>query len=118
MSWTLETAANELERYVLRGEPPAVDAVAMMVAWARCGMVGRPRCNDISDFDHESFKCSRCGCRVLSVSGTPDDAKLVAPEGGIVDYGYCPACGAEVAKYRYSRAVHAMVVEEEEDDDK
>lgn len=59
-------------------------------------LIDRPTCNDVADFDHESFKCSRCGYRVLSIDGAPDSAKLVAPEGGVIDFGYCPNCGAEV----------------------
>lgn len=59
-------------------------------------LIDRPTCNDVADFDHESFKCSRCGYRVLSIDGSPDAAKLVAPEGGVIDFGYCPNCGAEV----------------------
>ena len=59
-------------------------------------LIDRPTCNDVADFDHESFKCSRCGYRVLSIDGSPDAAKLVAQEGGVIDFGYCPNCGAEV----------------------
>lgn len=59
-------------------------------------LIERPTARDVADFDHESFKCARCGYRVLSISGNPDHAKLVAPEGGVIDFGYCPNCGAEV----------------------
>lgn len=59
-------------------------------------LIDRPTCNDVSDFDRESFKCSRCGYRVLSIDGASDAAKLVAPDGGVIDFGYCPNCGAEV----------------------
>ena len=59
-------------------------------------LIDRPTCKDVADFDHESFKCSRCGYRVLSIDGASDAAKLVAPEGGVIDFGYCPNCGAEV----------------------
>lgn len=61
-------------------------------------LIDRPTCNDVSDFDHESFKCSRCGYRVLSIDGSSEAAKLVAPEGGVIDFGYCPNCGAEVVE--------------------
>lgn len=64
-------------------------------------LIDRPTTRDIADFDHESFKCERCGYRVLSISGKPDDAKLVAPEGGVIDFGYCPNCGAEVVADDY-----------------
>lgn len=59
-------------------------------------LIDRPTARNIADFDRESFKCSRCGYRVLSIDGAPDAAKLVAPEGGVIDFGYCPNCDAEV----------------------
>lgn len=59
-------------------------------------LIDRPTCHDVADFDCESFKCSRCGFRVLSIDGTPDAAKLVGTKGGVIDFGYCPNCGAEV----------------------
>ena len=59
-------------------------------------LVDRPTCHDVADFDRESFKCSRCGFRVLSIDGAPDAAKLVGTKGGVIDFGYCPNCGAEV----------------------
>lgn len=59
-------------------------------------LIDRPTCHDVTDLDRESFKCSRCGYRVLSIDGAPDAAKLVSPKGGVVDFGYCPNCGAEV----------------------
>lgn len=59
-------------------------------------LIDRPTCEDATDFNRESFKCSRCGYRVLSIGGKPDDAKLVAPEGGVIDFSFCPNCGAEV----------------------
>ena len=59
-------------------------------------LIDRPTCHDVTDLDRESFKCLRCGYRVLSIDGAPDAAKLVSPKGGVVDFGYCPNCGAEV----------------------
>lgn len=59
-------------------------------------LIDRPTCHDVADFDRESFKCSRCGFRVLSIDGSPDAAKLVGTKGGVIDFGYCPNCGAEV----------------------
>ena len=59
-------------------------------------LIDRPTARNIADFDRESFKCSRCGYRVLSIDGAPDAAKLVAPEGGVIDFGYCPNCDSEV----------------------
>ena len=35
MSWNLEQAANDLERYVLRGELPAIDACKVLIDNAR-----------------------------------------------------------------------------------
>lgn len=55
-------------------------------------------CRDVADFDRESFKCSECGYRVLSIGDKPDDAKLVAPEGGVVDFGCCPNCRRKVVE--------------------
>lgn len=59
-------------------------------------LIDRPTARNIADFDRESFKCSRCGYRVLSIDGASDAAKLVAPDGGVIDFGYCPNCDAEV----------------------
>lgn len=59
-------------------------------------LIDRPTCHDVADFDRESFKCSRCGFRVLSIDGAPDAAKLVGTKGGVIDFGYCPNCGAMV----------------------
>lgn len=59
-------------------------------------LIDRPTCHDVADFNRESFKCSRCGFRVLSIDGAPDAAKLVGTKGGVIDFGYCPNCGAEV----------------------
>ena len=93
MSWTLESAANDLERYVLSGEPPSVDAAAMMVAWARCGMVGRQTCRNVYDESKtgacaNGFECSECGNVV-------EDG-----EGWLVNgtFNYCPRCGTEVVE--------------------
>lgn len=61
-------------------------------------IIDRPTCHDVTDLDRESFKCLRCGYRVLSIDGAPDAAKLVSPKGGVVDFGYCPNCGAEVVE--------------------
>lgn len=63
---------------------------------ALADLIDRPTCHDAADFDRESFKCSRCGFRVLSIDGAPDAAKLVGTKGGVIDFGYCPNCGAEV----------------------
>ena len=35
MAWNLEQAANDLERYVLRGELPAIDACKVLIDNAR-----------------------------------------------------------------------------------
>lgn len=59
-------------------------------------LIDQPTCHDVADFDRESFKCSRCGFRVLSIDGAPDAAKLVGTKGGVVDFGFCPNCGAMV----------------------
>lgn len=61
-------------------------------------LIDRPTCHDVADFGRESFKCSRCGYRVLSIDGAPDAAKLVGNKGGVIDFGYCPNCCARVTK--------------------
>lgn len=61
-------------------------------------LIDRPTFRDVADFDRESFKCSRCGFRVLSIDGAPDAAKLVGTNGGVIDFGYCPNCGATVTE--------------------
>lgn len=61
-------------------------------------LIDRPTCHDVADFDRESFKCSRCGFRVLSIDGAPDAAKLVGTKDGVAGFGYCPNCGAEVVE--------------------
>ena len=62
------------------------------------GLIDRPTCEDVSDFDHEAFKCSRCGHRVLSLGGDNCDAVVVSPDGLISEYHYCPNCGKEVVE--------------------
>ena len=62
------------------------------------GLIDRPTCEDVSDFDHEAFKCSRCGHRVLSLGGDSCDAVVVSPDGLISEYYYCPNCGKEVVE--------------------
>ena len=62
------------------------------------GLIDRPTCEDVSDFDHEAFKCSRCGHRVLSFGGDSCDAVVVSPDGLISEYYYCPNCGKEVVE--------------------
>lgn len=83
---------EELREIVASDLDGSFDGVANSLA----DLIDRTICNDVADFDRESFKCSRCGYRVLSIDGAPDAAKLVAPEGGVIDFGYCPNCGAEV----------------------
>lgn len=67
---------------------------------ALADLIDRSTCEDVGDFDHEAFKCSRCGYRVLSLrgiaNGSPSDAVLVTPDGLITEFAYCPNCGAEV----------------------
>lgn len=59
-------------------------------------LIDRPTCHDSADFDRESFRCSNCGYRIVSLTpGRADASVLVSPEGLIADWGYCPHCGAE-----------------------
>lgn len=83
---------EELREIVAFDRDGSFDGVANSLA----DLIDRPTARNIADFDRESFKCSRCGYRVLSIDGAPDAAKLVAPEGGVIDFGYCPNCDAEV----------------------
>ena len=57
-----------------------------------------PTCHDVADFERESFKCSECGCRIVSLSDADhfDAGVLVSPEGLIAPWAYCPNCGARV----------------------
>ena len=93
MSWTLEQAANDLERYVLHGDPPSVDAAAMMVAWARMGVVGRPTCENTSRYC-DVFECSECRCKVEIIGDECNEygERFCAP----FMPSFCPSCGAEV----------------------
>ena len=55
-----------------------------------------PTRHDVADFERESFRCSECGCRIVSTSGQSDAGVLVSPEGLIADWSYCPNCGSRV----------------------
>lgn len=94
MSWTFEQAVNDLERYVLRGELPAVDSAAMIVAWARMGVIGRPNraraeltCKMIPFVEEDGsvfiVNCSECGDAIFA-------------RGGEHYCNFCPNCGAKV----------------------
>ena len=100
MSWTLESASNDLERYVLRGEPPSVDAAAIMVAWARCGMVGRQTCAikyGAPGANPTTWGvCSRCGALVNA-------ERVVSNATEYLPTHYCPNCGAVVMPHAERR---------------
>lgn len=60
-------------------------------------LIDRPTCHDSADFDRESFRCSNCGYRIVSlIPGRADASVLVSPEGLIADWGFCPHCGTGV----------------------
>lgn len=61
-------------------------------------LIDRPTCRNIADFEKESFRCSRCGCRVLATGSTPDGVLVVTSEAFPVDWYSCPVCGAEVVE--------------------
>ena len=95
MSWNLEQAANDLERYVLRGELPAIGACKVLIDNARTERTCRNK------GDQFVFVCSECGlnleldCDEIGY-GTPmvfregkDVRKLDKPS-------YCPNCGARI----------------------
>ena len=46
----------------------------------------------------EGTTCDSCGFSVLSIDGAPDAAKLVGTKGGVIDFGFCPNCGADVVR--------------------
>ena len=88
------TLGEVLNSILTGGRPRPTTEMAILANLA--DLIDRPTCHDVADFDRESFKCSRCGFRVLSIDGAPDAAKLVGTKGGVIDFGYCPNCGAEV----------------------
>ena len=59
-------------------------------------MIDRPTCHNIADLEKESFKCSRCGCRVLALGSMPEGVLIVTSEAFPLDWYSCPVCGAEV----------------------
>ena len=59
-------------------------------------LIDRPTCRNIADLEKESFRCSRCGCRVLATGSTPDGVLVVTSEAFPVNWYSCPVCGAEV----------------------
>lgn len=59
-------------------------------------LIDRPTCHNIADYTKESFKCSRCGCRVLVPGDRPDGVLVVTSEAFPVDWYSCPVCGAVV----------------------
>lgn len=64
-------------------------------------LIDRPTCRNIADYTKESFKCSRCGCRVLVLNGDSNDVLVVTSEAFPVDWYSCPVCGAEVVEDEY-----------------
>lgn len=59
-------------------------------------LIDRPTCHNIADLEKESFKCSRCGCRVLALGSMPEGVLVVTSEAFPVDWYSCPVCGAVV----------------------
>lgn len=64
MTWSVEQAANDLERYVLRKEPPAIEACKVLIGHARDVRT----CNAVPTMDEIYIrmpaKCSACGSRM------------------------------------------------------
>lgn len=92
-----KTVFTHIFRSVFPNQMPLTNWI-LRLPYRLADLMDRQTCHDVSDFDHESFKCSRCGFRVLSIDGTPDAAKLVGTKGGVIDFGFCPNCGAEVVE--------------------
>ena len=94
--------AQSVFRHVFRSLYPKqiypVSNWVLRMPYVIAGLIDRPTCEDVSDFDHEAFKCSRCGYRVLSLGGDSCDAVVVSPDGLISEYYYCPNCGKEVVE--------------------
>lgn len=92
------TLGEVLNSILTGGAPRPTTEMAILANLA--DLIDRSTCEDVGDFDHEAFKCSRCGYRVLSLrgiaNGSPSDAVLVTPDGLITEFAYCPNCGAEV----------------------
>lgn len=63
---------------------------------ALADLIDRPTCRNIADLEKESFKCSRCGCRVLALGSMPEGVLVVTSEAFPVDWYSCPVCGAVV----------------------
>lgn len=89
MSWNLEQAANDLERYVLRKEPPAIEACKVLIEYARAERTCKNKRNDLNKNKEPdapnnwyAFLCSECGM------------------GQRLQYQneYCPNCGAKVVE--------------------
>lgn len=85
--------------YVAKAAFGDVDLHTYYSVFARLAdLIDRSTCEDVGDFDHEAFKCSRCGYRVLSLGGDICDSVVVSPDGFISEYHYCPNCGAMVTE--------------------
>ena len=91
MSWNLEQAANDLERYVLRGELPAIDACKVLIDNARIDRTCHKELMTTEDYmgaEVEYFGCSWCG---EYLSETDCYGLSDGPN-------YCENCGCKVDK--------------------
>lgn len=73
-----------------------IDATVYETLGTLADLIDRPGCRNVADLEKESFRCSRCGCRVLATGSTPDGVLIVTSEAFPVDWCLCPACGAVV----------------------
>lgn len=81
MAWTRKQAANDLERFLLRGEEPAIGAVELAVSELRNA---ERTCNYVWDEKHHALVCDQCGGTVPHFND---------------DINYCCDCGAKVVGY-------------------
>ena len=80
MAWNRVQAANDLERYLLRGEKPAIGAVKLAVSELR----NAERTCSIHETDHEYEDSIRCSACRMTFNRPWEPFK------------YCPNCGAKV----------------------
>lgn len=94
MAWNRVQAANDLERFLLRGEKPAIGAVELAVSELR--NEGRTcKLAEVHDWDDEwepfGYECESCGEGLPRCYGSDKFGMVTIPN-------YCPNCGAKVVK--------------------
>lgn len=90
------TYAQEFGIYVADIIDPDYKLHYDMMALRLADLIDRPTCHNVADPEKESFRCSRCGCRVLALGSMPENVLVVTSEAFPVDWYSCPVCGAVV----------------------